>query len=558
MTEAVGLVEQFVQRTGQLYSLPATAAEVLRLTSEPGVSAHALKECLERDPALATRLLRVVNSSLFGISRQVTDLSQALALLGIRPLKLLVLGFSLPRELFTGLEASVLARYWRRTLIKAVAARELAERHWRISGDEPFLAGLVQDIGLLALVQHLGQPYLELLDHIESRGGKLLEGELETLGFDHAVLSARLLAHWGLPASLCAAVSVPPNAARIAELSPSERPLPQILHLAELLVRLIEQPQGPALHELIEFGGVYCGLNTGALQPLVATLEQKVAGLASVLALELPAGQHYTDLLITAQQQLADETLDAVARLANPAAENELLALTSHLQNELAVASGRLAAPARKIATSFPESAASERVTFPQERDTSSFASHPSEPGAATAGLSASRTTGASAAPDLLGDASLLSRIAAAVQRCRQSRQPVSLALLEIDRFGDILLELGPAGMADVSHWLRVALADWTGQRAGATLVSDSCLAIVWEDCQRSEAVQMARQILAAVKPWSSAEFVLRSDLTLSCGLATIELAPKNFSPQSLLDAAQRCLGGAQLSGGDTVKSIGF
>ena len=177
MTEAVGLVQQFVQRTGQLYSLPAAAAEVLRLTSEPTASASALKECLERDPALATRLLRVVNSSLFGIGRPVTDLGQALALLGIRPLKLLVLGFSLPKELFTGLEASALARYWRRTLIKAVAARELAEQRWRISGDEPFLAGLVQDIGLLALVQHLGQPYLELLEHAEMRGGNLLECE---------------------------------------------------------------------------------------------------------------------------------------------------------------------------------------------------------------------------------------------------------------------------------------------------------------------------------------------------------------------------------------------
>ena len=159
-------------------------------------------------------------------------------------------------------------------------------------------------------------------------------------------------------------------------------------------------------------------------------------------------------------------------------------------------------------------------------------------------------------ATSTLTDASLFSRVAAAVQRCRQSHRPVSLALLEIDRFSDVLLELGPAGMADVAHWLRVALADWTGQRAGATLVSDSCLAIVWEDCPRNEAVQMARQVLAAVKPWSGVEFVLRTDLTLSCGLATIDFPPKNFAPQELLDAAQRCLGGAQLSGGDTVKSI--
>src|SRR5438874_11945743 len=104
-TETTGLVQQFVERTGQLYSLPAAAAEVLRLADEPQIDRQALKECLEGDPALAVRVLRVVNSSLFGATRQVTDLNQALTLLGIRPLKMLVLGFSLPKELFAGLEA---------------------------------------------------------------------------------------------------------------------------------------------------------------------------------------------------------------------------------------------------------------------------------------------------------------------------------------------------------------------------------------------------------------------------------------------------------------------
>jgi GGDEF domain-containing protein len=348
---------------------------------------------------------------------------------------------------------------------------------------------------------------------------------------------------------------------RIAELSASERTLPQILHLAELLARLIEQPHGSALQELIDAGLVYGKLYSGEIEPLVTTLEQKVAGLASVLALELPEGKRYVDLLVEAHQRLADESLDAAARLAAPAAENELLGLASQLQNELMAATGQT--PASKASAMTAGGAANDRGASPVEREQSSFpnfVNNLQDRGSPATGqaLGGPRAAVISATSSLVADAGLLSRIAAAVQRCRQSRRPVSLALLEIDRFSDILLELGPAGMAEVSHWLRVALADWTGQRAGATLVSDSCLAIVWEDCQRSEAVHMARQILATVKPWSSAEFVLRSDLTLSCGLATIELAPKNFSPQALLDAAQRCLSGAQLSGGDTVKSISF
>src|SRR6186997_2060743 len=75
--EAVGLVQQFVEHAGQLYSLPAVAAEVLRLTDQPQLDPRAIKKCLESDPALAARVLRVANSSLFGATRQVTDLNQA-------------------------------------------------------------------------------------------------------------------------------------------------------------------------------------------------------------------------------------------------------------------------------------------------------------------------------------------------------------------------------------------------------------------------------------------------------------------------------------------------
>src|SRR5437868_7996817 len=317
-TETVGLVQQFVERTGQLYSLPAVAADVLRLTGEPQVDPRQLRQCIESDPALAARLLRVVNSSLFGPTRPVTDLNQALTLLGIRPLKMLVLGFSLPKELFTGLEAEVLARYWRQTLVKAVAARELSERLWRTPGDEPFLAGLVQDIGVLALIQQLGPVYEKLLERVQACGGSLIDCELDTLGFDHLVLSARLLAHWGLPPGLCAAISIPPVKERIEELTGSERTLPRMLHLAELVARLIEQPYGGALRELLAAGERYCGLTYEKLQPIVEALQSKVDELAEVLSLQLPEAQSYVDLLIVRSEEHTSELqsrFDLVCRL---------------------------------------------------------------------------------------------------------------------------------------------------------------------------------------------------------------------------------------------------
>lgn len=541
-TETVGLVQQFVERTGQLYSLPAVAAEVLRLTGEPQIDPRELRQCIESDPALAARLLRVVNSSLFGPTRPVTDLNQALALLGIRPLKMLVLGFSLPKELFTGLEAEVLARYWRQTLVKAVAARELSDRLWRAPGDEAFLAGLVQDIGVLALIQQLGPSYAKLLERVQSFGCSLIDCELDTLGFDHLVLSARLLTHWGLPGALCAAISVPPVKERIEELSGSERTLPRILHLAELVSRMIDQPYGSALRELLDVGERYCHLTYETLQPIVVALQSKVSELAEVLSLQLPAGQSYVDLLIAAQERLADETVSVAAAMASPDAENELLALAGELRREVAKASRR--EPARDIHS--------------KQQHTAQHASAIRSPATSHVPSLASHNHRSAGVEPFFCDRVLASRLSAGVQRSRQNRRPLTLALFEIDRFADLLVQTGPTEMVEIAQSLRYALADWANQREEAILVSDSKLAMVWEECPRNDAVQLARDCLAAAHDWSQDRFQLSCALSLSAGLATLEFAPKNYPCQELIDAAQRCLNGAQLSGGDTVKSIAF
>jgi HD-like signal output (HDOD) protein len=551
-TTSTGLVQQFIRKSERLYSLPAVAAEVIQLTSEQRADAGALKQCIERDPALTARILRVVNSSLFAATRQVTDLNQALALLGTRPLKMLVLGFSLPKELFAGLEADVLARYWRRTLTKAAAARELAQRLWHISGDEAFTAGLVQDIGQLTLMQQIGSSYLTFLDHLQVHGGNVLEQELETLGFDHLILSARLLAHWGLPASLCAAVSVPPSEERVAELEPAEKTLPQILHLAELLARILEQPYGPSLRHLLEAGGRYRGLTYEALKPIVAVLQQQVAELADVLSLDLSLGQGYADLLIAAQEQLAVETASVATELLGAGGESELLRLANSLRSEAEAAAGRAtvvipaAAVGAAAAGNFGQFGAAGQAAWQAATTTKRTAQLPLLP------------TSGCPTEVLALDAPLLGMVSAAAQRCRQVRCSISLALLSIDHYGELLLQVGPAQATDLVHWLRISLTDWTGHRALATLAGESTCALVWEDCPRSDATELVRRALEAAKAARKRPLGARVEFTLSAGLATVEVLPRNFQPQQLIDAAQRCLSAAQLSGGDTLKSIAY
>ncbi len=533
-----GLVQQFVERAGQLYSLPAAAAEVLRLTESSSVDNRALKECLECDPALAMRVLKVVNSSLFGLSRPVADLSQAVALLGAAPLRMLVLGFSLPKELFRGLSANVLARYWRHTLIKAVAAREIAEQLLETPGDEAFVAGLLQDIGLLALVQQLGEPYLQLVDSVYVDGGSLLDRELEILGFDHALLSSRLLTRWGLPEEIAQAVAVPLRVEQIERLEGHCRRLPQLLHLAELLAQLIERPYGSALHELLEAGAAYFQLTIEKLRPVVSELELKVADLADVLALELPTGETYLDLLAAAQSRLSELTLPVVAAQTHQQPEGALLDLTDELRREMRAILGR-PAPKRPA-----ESITGSRVRIPSP-DSAALASRPR------------RIARASDQSSLACEVGFMTQVSAAIGRCRAARMPVSLLLVAVDHHSELLLQLGPGGVADLLHWLQRDLAEWLGERASAQPIGQATFGVILEQCSRNDAVSAARHALAAMKTWSlPGGLDLDIAPSLSAGIASLTLPPKNFLAESLLDGAQRCLAGAQLSGGGSVKSI--
>src|SRR3990170_5946979 len=179
----VATIDQIVSRAGALYSLPAVAVDVLRLTEHPKVDVRALKECIERDPALTVKILRVVNSSVFGLPREVSDLNQALALLGIKPLKLLALGFSLPETLFLQAAREQLDWYWKSALVRAVAAREISEQLFKRPGDDAFLAGLLQDLGVLVLLGELGRPYAGLLSEAIAARAELRRLEMEALQF---------------------------------------------------------------------------------------------------------------------------------------------------------------------------------------------------------------------------------------------------------------------------------------------------------------------------------------------------------------------------------------
>ncbi|MGJ4729776.1 HDOD domain-containing protein [Luteimonas sp. SDU101] len=188
-----------------LPSPPAIALRIIDLAQQPDADLDATARIIAQDSALSARMLRIANSPLYANRRQVATLGQALTLLGLNATLSLALGLSLSRSMRSTQPGDEQALLWRRSALAAMAARLLGEELGVTRPEELMLAGLLQDIGALALLQVRPELYRELLRAAADPGDRLRR-EREALGSDHAEIGAWIAARWNLPAYLQQAI----------------------------------------------------------------------------------------------------------------------------------------------------------------------------------------------------------------------------------------------------------------------------------------------------------------------------------------------------------------
>jgi len=307
-TPGKSALDSFLQRVRPLYTMPAVALDVLALADDPRIDATRLKSCIERDPALTAKLLRVVNSSLFSPARPVADLSQAVSLLGLRAVKLLALGFCLPERMFAAQASQAVAHYWRRALLRAVAARELAAvAKWK-EGDEAFLAGLLADVGVAVLLQETTDDYVPLYQGAQVGDFDLLDAERRVFKFDHAELTQRLLAEWRLPAAISTTIAETRDGGD--DKLTLRRPA-RLLYVAELLAAVVLDDRADLWPALVAGAERHLRLSPNELAELGAVVETKTSELAGAFQ-----ARRLTDGAVRAMLDRAGQLMPAAAEAA--------------------------------------------------------------------------------------------------------------------------------------------------------------------------------------------------------------------------------------------------
>ncbi len=184
-------------------SLPRVCMRLNEALENPRTSTVEIAELIGADPALTARLLRVVNSAVYGFPTRIETPSQAVMIIGTAHLCDLALTTSITR-MFRDIPGDLVSMesFWRHSIACGLAARALASHRREPNVERFFVAGVLHDIGRLVLYQQAPDLARDALARARQGGELLHVAEREVIGFDHAAIGATLLRTWGLPASL--------------------------------------------------------------------------------------------------------------------------------------------------------------------------------------------------------------------------------------------------------------------------------------------------------------------------------------------------------------------
>ena len=287
-------IDNLLSRLDKLHSSPVVALQVMELTKDPDFEMCDVSRCLDHDPALAASILRLVNSSYYGLSAPVMSLPHAVTYLGRRPLRLAVLSFGLVKTLVSGAPAQFHQTYWKRSLTMAAAARKCAEisDDREADADTAFAAGLLADLGMLVLAQLETEQYVEIAEEPDHTMA-LVKQEREAFGFDHILVGQRLLAKWELPAALIDAVA---SHHTYLPISPT---LNHILLTANLMTEVLWNPASVYMQPLQQVLTRRLGLEVDELITLATETETAIKESMEIFGVRL---EDEIDLEVVEQQ----------------------------------------------------------------------------------------------------------------------------------------------------------------------------------------------------------------------------------------------------------------
>ncbi len=229
------VVDAAIAKCADISTLPEVTAKIIELVETPSSTARDMHEVIKTDPALAARMLKVVNSPFYGLPGQIASVDRAIILLGLSAVKNIAIAASISR-MFTGQEVGggfTAKDLWKHSVAVGVAGRLIASKIGHAGArDEVFLAGLIHDLGILVERQAHPDKLAEVVERCISSGEGFLAMENSIIGANHQEFGDAVATKWKFPRSVRAVVGHHHETERLAA---ELREFGDIINIADIL-----------------------------------------------------------------------------------------------------------------------------------------------------------------------------------------------------------------------------------------------------------------------------------------------------------------------------------
>ena len=232
-------LKKIVDQITGLPTLPAVITKVTQLMQNPKVSASEVGQAISTDQALASKILKVVNSSFYGFPSRITTVTHAIVVLGFNAVKATALSASVFSSFGKSEKETSFNReaYWKHSIGVGAASKLLAKRLQMKEVEEAFLAGLMHDVGKVILDQFLHDSFDKVLKLQKLKNCLIIQAEKEILGgVSHAEIGAWLAKKWNLNEEYVHIIENhhnPSSASNFFKVT-------SIIHVANILIRAMD------------------------------------------------------------------------------------------------------------------------------------------------------------------------------------------------------------------------------------------------------------------------------------------------------------------------------
>lgn len=187
---------EVVGKIGELPPIPTVILESMKLLNDPSSTVKKIQGQILLDQALTAFILKVANSALYGLRKEVSTISYAINLMGYNTTKSILTAY-LSKNLYSTKGSKMIQNVlWRHAISSAILGKMIAEELKKVNSEEAFISSLLHDIGKGVLLKNKSDDFEKIVQLIYNENKSSMEAERELLGFTHVEVGFLLMKNW--------------------------------------------------------------------------------------------------------------------------------------------------------------------------------------------------------------------------------------------------------------------------------------------------------------------------------------------------------------------------